>query len=1428
MSCSRLAALIAVFLFVNAFSSMGQTAARTGRNALWKDVSETEVVRGITAVTAHAPRRDIVPQIYRTVGLNKTALLTLLKSARSEKSGSIDATGTEVSIPLPTGEMGRFVIQESPVMEPELAAKFPELKTYVGRGIDDPTATTRIDITPRGFHAIILGAGGQVYVDPYSRETDTNYISYFKSDFTAASKPFSCFAGPQVNAALPLTVEAARPTGATLRSYRLALACTGEYATAVCAPNAPTVTSTLAAMITSVNRCSAVYEREFAIRFVLINNTDKLVYLDGATDPYANGNGSTMLSQNQTNIDNVIGSANYDFGHVFSTGGGGVAYLGVICKLGSKASGVTGTANPVGDPYDIDFVVHEMGHQFGGNHPFNGTSGNCSGGNRNASTAYEPGSGTTIMAYAGICSPQDLAPHSDDYFHTINYDEIDTYTSSGTGSSCPQLTATGNNAPTIAALTSRTIPMQTPFALTASGSDLDGDTLTYCWEEFDLGAAQDPTMSPRDNGSSPIFRSFAPTINPTRIFPSLTYILNNANVPPATVSTYATGEFLPTTSRTMTYRVTVRDNHAGGGGSNYNSMTVTSTTAAGPFVITAPNSAASFAGGSVMTVNWNVANTTAAPVSCANVKISLSTDGGYTFPIVLANSVPNNGSASVTIPNIANVATTQGRIKVEAVGNIFFDLSDVDLTFTSSNTAPTVNVTNSISAVRGKPTATVAVVGTASDVNGDPLTASISNAPFGAHVTASISGGNISLSAVVDCALVTTLSSRTYPITLTVTDSIGSSTSRTVNLVVTPNPSPTLGAYSDISVAQNSSATTAPAAPAADANGNLAANPYSVIPATLPGGGTLTVNQSTGVVTATTTAGSTLGTVSVRVTALDSCGAAAVRTFNLNVVASSNPVLQAGTPSAPTSESCSPANGVVDPGETVTVNLPISNSGTSATTNLVATLQNSGGVIPITSNQNYGAIGANSSTTRSFQFTASAACGANISLTLQLQDGAINYGTITYTMRLGALTPTTTLLQNFDGVSAPALPAGWTVAVSGLMLLWATNTTTPDSAPNSVSAATVDTTSDNQLISPSFVIPNTSPQLSFRHRWNLETNFDGGILEISVNGGVSTEIIAAGGSFVSGGYNGSISSHHGSPIAGANAWTGNVNSVYTTTVVNLPPSAAGQNAQFRWRLACDRSVAAVDAVWRVDTVNLVSSSYVCSNCGVAPAITNGSPPSPAIVGTPYTFTFTATGNPAPTFSITSGTLPPGLTISAGGVLSGTPTSAGTGNFSNITVTASNGTLPNAQQTFSLAAITRVTYYIASFGLSGENAALLFDVEGDGITNLLEYALNLDPTVASTIGLPVVTIQNYGGLNYLSMKFNRSAVATDLTYIVQGSGDLVNWTNLASSVAGATTTGVGFVGETGGPPIFNVEVRDTVPIDGSQGQKRFLRLQVTSP
>ena len=1543
-----------------------------------------------------ATKRDIVPQSYRTVLLDRPAMEAMLNAAPPEFVAPIETAGIEVALPLPAGGFGRFLVLESRIMEEGLAKRYPELRTYVLQGIDDPTATGRADLTPRGFRAIVFSGRGQFFIDPYWSEGDTVHISYYKRNYVMPGKAssFSCgVVDLPIDRAKILEnasqAAAQRPTGANLRIYRLALGCTAEYSAAVSGTSPGTVPPTLAAMVTSVNRVSAIYERDLSIRLVLVANTDSLIFTNPATQPYTNSNSGSLLTQNQTQCDTLIGTANYDIGHVFSTAGGGLAGLGVVCRAGQKARGETGTSVPLGDPYDVDYVAHEMGHQFGANHTFNGTTGSCAGTNRNATTAYEPGSGTTIMAYASICAPQDLAPHSDDYFHSVSYDEIDAYTTTGSGT-CATSTATGNAVPVIAALTNVSIPSQTPFALTASATDGNGDTLTYCWEEFDLGTGaaattgQDPTAAPRDDGSSPIFRTYDPSPSAVRYFPSLTYILNNANIPPAVIATYATGETLPTTTRTMTFRVTVRDNRVGGGGSNYGSMTVSSVSTAGPFAVTSQNAPATIAAGSPQTVTWSVANTTAAPINCANVKISLSTDGGNTFPIVLGASAPNTGTANITIPNMANVATTQGRIKVEAVGNVFFDISDANLTITSTNTPPALTITGGVSVARGNPTPTIASVGTAPT----GVSVAVSNLPGDVTVTPSISAGSISLSVLANCSIVTTLTSRVYPITLTVTDAIGSTTSGTVNLTITPNLAPAIGTFSDTNVIKGGSAVDiTPSAGPSDPNGNLGASPVSVTPSALPGGGTIVVNAVTGVVTVTPTAGSTLGATMVRVSVTDTCGATFIRQFNVTVI-STTPVPTAGTASAPTAESCLPANNAVDPGEIVTVNLPINNLGGGATTNLVGTLQTSGGVTPIGPQvQAYGVIAASGNATRPFQFMASGTCGGTITATLALQDGATTYPSVTYTITLGASSNVTSTIENFDGVIAPALPAGWTsTIVAGAIANWTTSTTTPDAGANSIFATPVGSTAEVRLDSPAIALPTGTNQLSFPHRWNFEfgsgtTGYDGGVLEIAIGAGAYTDIVTAGGSFVSGAYTHVISSSFGNSLAGRSAWSGSANTVYTTTLVTLPAAAAGQSVKLRFRLGCDSSsLASGTNVWRIDTIQLNSTAISCSNCGaptatptvtptatptatptvsatptpttaptvtptntptvtptrtptptvaptstpmststpvptntptvtptptptvtstpvptntptvtptptptvtptptptvtstpvptntptvtptptatvtstpvptntptptptltpsptptplpVAPSITSGAPPSPVTVGTFYTHTITATGSATIQFSLTAGVLPPGLTLSSSGVLSGTPTSAGTGAFPNLTVTASNGVPPDATQSFGLDAVTLSTNYIASFGLTGPNALLNADPNLDGIPNLMAYALGLDPTKSGLVGLPVAHIKLYAGIPYVYITFPRSSVATDLTYSVEASADLQSWVTIAASSGGAVTSGPGFVGETGAAPTFTVEVHDTQPVDPITGAKRFLRLRVTTP
>jgi len=631
---------------------------------LWNDVDE--------ALIANNGNRIIIPQAYRTIKLNVEELRNVLSNVPMEFSIESKSSAVKISLPFPDGTMQEFRIVESPVMANELSEKYPDIKTYIGIVEGNNLISARIDFTPLGFHAMIYTPDGNIFVDPYSLFDIENYITYYTKDYVNESKSFDCDVVSDQSRLDELNYlresMILTPTGPQLRTYRLAVACTGEYTSFF----GGTVPNAMAAIVTTVNRVVGVYEKEVAVRMILVANNDTLVFTNASTDPYSNNDGGAMLGQNQTTVDARIGSPNYDIGHVFSTGGGGVAYLGVICVNGWKAQGVTGSGAPVGDPFDIDYVAHEMGHQYGGNHTFNSTSGSCGGGNRNASTAYEPGSGSTIMAYAGICGSHNLQSNSDAYFHTISFDEIVAYTNFGSGNGCAVITNTGNNAPTVTVPTGGFyIPKSTPFSLTGSAADPNGDALVYHWEEFDLGPAGAPG-SP--SGNAPIFRSWNPTSSPTRYFPRLTNLINNTTV---------IGELLPSYTRTLTFRLIARDNLSIGGGVNYATVQFNVDGNSGPFAVTSPNTNVTLPGGSSQAITWNVTNTNAAPVNCANVNILLSTDGGQTFPTVLLASTPNDGSENVVIPN---TPSTTARIKVEAAGNIFFDISNAN--FTIEETIP--------------------------------------------------------------------------------------------------------------------------------------------------------------------------------------------------------------------------------------------------------------------------------------------------------------------------------------------------------------------------------------------------------------------------------------------------------------------------------------------------------------------------------------------------------------------------------------------------------------------------------------------------------------------------------------------------------------------------------------------------------------------
>lgn len=640
-------------------------------SALWKTINEKEI-----HVTG---KRDIVPNVYKTYHLDINQLKTILTNAPLDKYTSAENSSIIVTLPMPNGEVQKFKVVESPVMEEPLQMSFPNIRTYNVRGIDDIYASGKLDLTEYGFHGMINSPNGDVFIDPYCKWNLDDYITYYTSDF---EKP-EMFRVPCLGVIDDNEEIASQKTsgttamicaGTNLRTYRMAVACTGEYARAACGSgtNTPTTAQILAKVVTSINRVDGVYEKEVAVKLVLVPTTTLVLFGNPSTDPFnGNNNANTLIGESQTIITNTVGTANFDIGHTFSTGGGGLANLGCVCSTSNKARGITGSSSPVGDPYDIDYVAHEVGHQFRGNHTFRAGTGSCSG-NANNGTAVEPGSGITIMAYAGICgSTNDLANNSIPYFHTISFDEIMAFTNTGTGNGCAATTTTGNNPPVVTGSANYVVPASTPFSLTGSATD-PGDALTYSWEEIDAGTSSTNWNS----GFRPFFMSYTPTTTPTRMFPKLSSVLLGA-----TSYTTVKGEFLPTTTQTLNFRLTARDNKLGGGGVCYALTTVSVNATVGPFAVTSQSTTGiSYPSGSTQAIAWNVNGTNGAPVNCTNVNIYVSNNAGATFTLALANT-PNDGSENIVMPNLT-VTSTTCRVKVESVGNIFFDMNDKAFTIT--------------------------------------------------------------------------------------------------------------------------------------------------------------------------------------------------------------------------------------------------------------------------------------------------------------------------------------------------------------------------------------------------------------------------------------------------------------------------------------------------------------------------------------------------------------------------------------------------------------------------------------------------------------------------------------------------------------------------------------------------------------------------
>ncbi|MDO7874090.1 M12 family metallo-peptidase [Hymenobacter sp. ASUV-10] len=744
---------------------------------------------------------------YRAIEVNMAAMRTALLPAPAEQGAGARNSNVVISLPLPEGGSQRFRVTQVPVMAPALAAKFPEIKTYQAQGVDDPSAVARLDVSSLGFHAMVISPTRTFYIDPALRYgDDVHHLVFNKNAMNTKVVGFRCFNDESMNVATPGVPGTAAPAGlqrqsngTQLRTFRLALSNTPEYART----KGNTAAGVIAGKVASINRVSGVYELEIACRLVLIPNNDQLTFLSGTgTQPsptYTDASGPLMLDQNQQNVDRIIGNANYDIGHVFSTGGGGIAQRPSVCVNSGKARGVTGLPNPVGDAFDIDFVAHEIGHQFNGNHTFHASNaGNCVGGSftppnsnptRATTAAYEPGSGVTIMAYAGICSPEDIADNSIPYFHSKSFDEILSHLTSSQGN-CAVTTPTNNGVPVPEAGANYIIPRSTPFVLTGSGTDPNGDPLTYMWEQFDLGTVLTTVSNPQ--GDAPIFRDFVPTTSPTRYFPRLSDLVNN---------TTNIGERLPTYARNLNFRFVARDNRVGGGAVDYDAMSMQVVGTAGPFLVTLPNtSSIVWQAGAPAQVTWDVANTTAAPINAANVDILLSNDGGFTYPITLATAVPNDGSETITVPLTAPTTNT-ARVMVRANGNVFFDISNQNFRVVG-NSGPTFFLAPAatpatLSACPGASASTTISVGQITGFTGT-VALSANNLPAGINVTygtPSVTVGSTPGTSTVTVNVAASTAPGTYALTLSGTS--GSVTQvQTLSFVVQPAATGTASATS--------------------------------------------------------------------------------------------------------------------------------------------------------------------------------------------------------------------------------------------------------------------------------------------------------------------------------------------------------------------------------------------------------------------------------------------------------------------------------------------------------------------------------------------------------------------------------------------------------------------------------------------------------
>ncbi len=645
-----------VFAFIGLVSGLVIADVAKADVAIWTDVGDLKQ-KGF----------ELVHQKGRYLKLNAQALRGTLASELV--SEAISNSTQVITLPLSNGSMQTVSIVPDSVLSKRLAKQY-KIQTY--RILpDDEVVGGRADYSVNGFHAMLqMRSGGTFLIDPKSHLNNRqsrldSYISYKKQDqIQTHQERYSCgvkasteteFKSSAISSTINSSIKKRSTDGSekSLLSYKIAIAATGEYV----AKKGGTVEGALAGIVTTLNRVNHVYEQDLGIHLQLIDKNDALIYTDASTDPYSGSDLNALIRQNQNNLDDVIGSENYDIGHLFTTQGGGLSFIGGVCDQNRKGQGISGIGNPSNDSFNLDFVAHEIGHQLGATHTFNGVEGLCSSSARTARTAFEPGSGSTIMSYAGYCGVDNLQSNSDAMFHIGSINQIRDFTTNDRGNRCGIRRQVQNTPPIVNAGSDYKIPAQTPFELQGTANDSDGDQLVFAWEQIDSGEQSQPNS---DTGDNALFRVHFPSDKKSRSFPPIDNILNHAT---------AKGELLPIQQRSLNFSFVAQD---GFNAAQSDEMSIDVLRTGSRFALNMPRT--SYTRGDTHKIYWNTANTEKPPINCDAVDIYLSHDGGRNFQQKLATAVENTGESWVTIPADFPVTNT-GRLKLRCSNNIFFAVS---------------------------------------------------------------------------------------------------------------------------------------------------------------------------------------------------------------------------------------------------------------------------------------------------------------------------------------------------------------------------------------------------------------------------------------------------------------------------------------------------------------------------------------------------------------------------------------------------------------------------------------------------------------------------------------------------------------------------------------------------------------------------------